>query len=91
VPKSSPLRQLRLRLLSLLDQKVGKEKSILRRSIQALDRLIREKEPEKPAVKGYHQKCPAEPSATHPAEGEDPEKNSEMRLKAETPARKRTD
>lgn len=60
MPKNSPLRQLRLRLLSLLDQKVGKEKSVLRRSIQALDRLIREKEPEKPAAKGYHQKCPAE-------------------------------
>jgi hypothetical protein len=44
VPRSSPLRQLRLRLLSLLDQKVGREKHILRRSIAVLDRLIREKE-----------------------------------------------
>jgi hypothetical protein len=33
-----------LRLLSLLDQKVGREKSILRRSIVVLDRLIRDKE-----------------------------------------------
>jgi len=55
VPENFTLRQLRLRLLSLLDQKVGKEKSILRRSIKELDRLIREKEPEKPEVKGYHQ------------------------------------
>jgi hypothetical protein len=51
------LRQLRLRLLSLLDQKVGREKSILRRSIAALDRLIREKErikeTEKSEDKGY--------------------------------------
>jgi hypothetical protein len=44
VPRSSSLRQLRLKLLSLLDQKVGREKYILRRSISALDRLIREKE-----------------------------------------------
>ncbi|MEE8589927.1 MAG: hypothetical protein V3T35_01270 [Spirochaetia bacterium] len=51
MPKSSPLRQLRLRLISLLDQKVGKEKSVLRRSIQALDRLIREKEPGKKSLK----------------------------------------
>jgi len=51
VPKPLPLRQLRLRLLSLLDQKVGREKSILRRSIAALDRLIREKEETKEAEK----------------------------------------
>jgi hypothetical protein len=41
----------------MLDQKVGREKSILRRSIQALDRLIREKEDpkeaEKPENRGY--------------------------------------
>jgi hypothetical protein len=47
------LRQLRLRLISLLDQKVGREKSILRRSIAALDRLIREKEDEKSPEGGY--------------------------------------
>ena len=40
-------------MLSLLDQKTGREKSILRRSIQALDRLIREKEAEKPHTGGY--------------------------------------
>ncbi|UCF99870.1 MAG: hypothetical protein JSV89_10125 [Spirochaetaceae bacterium] len=54
---NSSLRRLRLRLLSLLDQKVGREKSILRRSIQALDRRIREKEAikeaEKPPDRGY--------------------------------------
>ena len=50
---SSSLRRLRLRLLSLLDQKVGREKSILRRNIQALDRLIRKKEAEKPSNRGY--------------------------------------
>ena len=58
--ESSRLRQLRLRLLSLLDQKVGREKSILRRSITALDRLIREKEQIKEAEKhrnaGYPKK-----------------------------------
>jgi len=57
VPKPSSLRQLRLRLLSLLDQKVGREKSILRKSIAALDRLIREKdgikEAEKQPDRGY--------------------------------------
>jgi hypothetical protein len=46
--------------LSLLDQKVGREKSILRRSIVALDRLIREKEDakhcEKLAYRGYPDK-----------------------------------
>jgi len=56
-PRQSGLRELRLRLLSLLDQKVGREKSILRRSIVALDRLIREKErakrAEKPGNRGY--------------------------------------
>jgi hypothetical protein len=51
VPESSPLRQLRLRLLSLLDQKVGREKSILRRSVTALERLIREKEDAKEGEK----------------------------------------
>jgi hypothetical protein len=44
-------------LISLLDQKVGREKSILRRSIAALDRMIREKEgikeDEKPSDRGY--------------------------------------
>jgi hypothetical protein len=47
----SSLNELRLRLLSLLDQKVGREKSILRRTISALDRLIREKERAKRAEK----------------------------------------
>jgi len=45
------LRQLRLRLISLLDQKVGREKRVLRSSIAALDRLIREKEGAKEGVK----------------------------------------
>jgi hypothetical protein len=45
------LRQLRLRLISLLDQKAGREKSILRRSIAALDRRIREKENTKESEK----------------------------------------
>jgi hypothetical protein len=44
---------LRLRLITLLDQKAGREKSILRRNIAALDRLIREKDAEKPVDKGY--------------------------------------
>jgi hypothetical protein len=47
------LRRLRLRLISLLDQKVGREKSILRRSIEALDRMIREKDAEKSTHRGY--------------------------------------
>ncbi len=55
VPKS-PLRKLRLRLLSLLDQKVGREKSILRKSILALERRLREKKPENEPPEGYHQK-----------------------------------
>ena len=50
---NTSLRRLRLRLLSLLDQKVGREKSILRRNIRVLDRLIREKEAEKPENRGY--------------------------------------
>jgi hypothetical protein len=45
-----------LRLLSLLDQKVGREKSILRKSIAALDRRLREKKPENEPPGGYHQK-----------------------------------
>ena len=53
---NASLRSLRLRLISLLDQKVGREKDILRRSIQALDRLIREKEAENPADRGYPHK-----------------------------------
>lgn len=35
------LKNLRLRFIVLLDQKVGREKAILRRSIAALDKKIR--------------------------------------------------
>jgi hypothetical protein len=44
--------------LSLLDQKVGREKSILRRSIAVLDRLIREKEDTKHGEKNSHRGYP---------------------------------
>ncbi len=53
---ASRFRLLRLRLLSLLDQKAGREKSILRKSILALERRMRRGEPENRLPKGYHQK-----------------------------------
>ncbi len=53
---ASRFRQLRLRLLSLLDQKAGREKSILRKSILALERRMRRSGPENQLSRGYHQK-----------------------------------
>ena len=36
-----PLRRLRLRLLSQLDQKYGREKSVLRKTLRSLERRLR--------------------------------------------------
>jgi hypothetical protein len=40
-PKNRRLRNLRLRFIVQLDQKTGREKAVLRRSIAALERKIR--------------------------------------------------
>jgi len=66
VPRPLSLRQLRLRLISLLDQKVGREKSVLRRNIAALDRLIRAKEGKKEGAKVRTEEDEKSPEGGYP-------------------------
>jgi hypothetical protein len=58
------LKNLRLRFIVLLDQKTGREKAVLRRSIEALDRKIR-RQAEKTPDRGYTD------IRTHPRETRD--------------------